>query len=94
MDQAARIIVTGLALTAAFACTAAVTERNFKPKEGYVPDARTAIKIAVAVWEPIYGVGEIVNEQPYHASLTNGGWTVHGSLPKGRVGGAAIAGNA
>jgi len=26
-----------------------------RERNGYVPDALTAIKIAVAVWEPIYG---------------------------------------
>ena len=31
----------------------------YKPKEGYVPDAETAIAIAVAVWNPIYGKDKI-----------------------------------
>jgi hypothetical protein len=64
---------------------------KFKPKHGYVPDARTAIKIAVAVWEAIYGEEKIAGEKPYRARLTNGVWTVEGSLPAGSVGGVAIA---
>jgi NTF2 fold immunity protein len=56
-----------------------------------VPDAKTAIKIAVAVWEPIYGEAQIAGEKPYHADLKNGVWTVEGSLPNGWKGGVAIA---
>jgi hypothetical protein len=57
-----------------------------------VPDAKTAIRIAVAVWEPIYGEEQIAGEKPYTARLsTNGVWIVEGTLPKGYVGGVAIA---
>ncbi len=69
----------------------AATPTSFKPKDGYVADAPTAIKIAVAVWEPIFGEQEIAGEKPYQASLTNGVWTVMGSLPAGTLGGVAIA---
>src|SRR5262249_7899264 len=34
-----------------------------RPKEGYVPDAATAIKIAEAVWIPIYGEETLKNEK-------------------------------
>jgi len=64
---------------------------TFKPKDGFVPDAKTAIKIAIAVWEPIYGEQKIAGEKPYQAYLTNGVWTVTGSLPEGMAGGVAIA---
>ena len=66
-------------------------KETFKPKEGYVPDAATAIKIAVAVWSPIYGADQIEKEKPYKARLSNGIWTVEGSLPKGPLGGVADA---
>ena len=67
-------------------------KHNNKPDAGYVPNAKTAIKIAVAVWEPIYGEKQIAEERPYTALLTNGVWIVDGSLPKGYVvGGVAIA---
>jgi hypothetical protein len=66
-------------------------ENNYKPKDGYVPDAETAIAIAVAIWNPIYGKKQIEEEKPFKASLSNGVWTVHGSLPEGCVGGVAIA---
>lgn len=68
-------------------------KHNYKPKEGYVPDEKTAIRIAVAVWIPIYGEKEIEKEKPYKAKLDNGVWTVEGSLPEGKYvrGGVAEA---
>jgi hypothetical protein len=66
-------------------------ENNYKPKNGYVPDAETAIAVAVAIWNPIYGKKQIEEEKPFKASLSNGVWTVEGSLPEGYVGGVAIA---
>jgi hypothetical protein len=52
------------------------------PKDGYVPDADTAIKIAVVVWSRIYDEREIAAEKPYHATLKNGIWKVQGSMPE------------
>jgi len=66
-------------------------KHSANPKDGYVPNAATAIKIAVAVWEPIYGEEQIAGEKPYRARLTNGVWIVEGSLTKGLKGGTAIA---
>lgn len=88
-----RVVVGFGILTTAAIFAAETAKHNVKPKDGYVPDAKTAIKIAVAVWEPIYGEGAIAREKPYHAQLTNGTWIVEGSLPKGMtLGGVAIAG--
>jgi hypothetical protein len=64
---------------------------GFLPKAGIVPDAQTAIAIAVAVWNPVYGEKEIASEKPYQAVLTNRRWTVTGSVPNGWVGGVATA---
>ena len=64
---------------------------NDKPPQGYVLNAETAIRIALAVWEPIYGKSQIDSEKPYRATLKNGVWTVEGSLPPGWRGGVAIA---
>ena len=66
-------------------------EHHYRPAQGLVPDAKTAITIAVAVWSPIYGEKQIASERPYVASLAEGKWTVTGSLPKGLVGGVALA---
>jgi hypothetical protein len=56
-------------------------EHNYKPPKGYVPDAETAIKIAIAVWEPIYGIAQIQGQTPFKTELTDGIWTVTGTLP-------------
>jgi len=56
-----------------------------------VPNAETAIAIAIAVWNPVYGEKEIASEKPYHAVLKNGRWTVTSSVPQGWIGGAATA---
>lgn len=81
-----------LVLTGVAALLAQDAKHSVAPKDGFVPDAKTAIKIAVAVWEPIYGEAKIAGEKPYKARLhTNGVWTVEGSLPQGWVGGVAVA---
>ena len=51
----------------------------------YVPDATTAIKIAIAFWQPIYGPAQLAKNKPFHAKLKNGIWIVDGSLPPERV---------
>ena len=68
-----------------------VDERTYMPPAGYVPDASTAIKIAMAVWEPIYGREHIRRKKPFRAKLHNGIWSVRGSLPKGYLGGVPEA---
>jgi hypothetical protein len=83
-------IPTGFAL-ALLAMPLFAQEHNVRPPQGLVPNAETAIAIAVAVWTPIYGVKQIASERPYVATLADGKWTVTGSLPEGWVGGTAIA---
>ncbi len=66
------------------------------PAKGFVPDSATAVRIAVAVWIPIYGEHLIMSEQPFVAHLKDGVWTVTGSLPPAppgtvMVGGTAVA---
>ena len=68
-----------------------VTSQNgFIPKDGFVPDAKTAVAIAEAVLIPIYGKEQINSEKPLKANLKDGIWTVQGSLPKGWDGGTAV----
>jgi hypothetical protein len=69
----------------------AAQEHNYLPKEGYVPDERTAIAIAEAVLLPIYGEKQISKERPFHAKLNSKQqvWTVEGSIRIGSVGGVA-----
>jgi len=54
---------------------------GYVPKDGFVPNKLTAIRIAISVWLPIYG-DNIYNEKPFVAVLKDGIWKVNGSLPK------------
>ena len=59
---------------------------GYIPKDGFVPNDTTAIKIAEAVWLPIYG--EIIfSKKPFKAVLNKGVWVVEGSLPLNYLGG-------
>jgi hypothetical protein len=61
------------------------------PLRGVVPDEPTAVKIAEAVFQPIFGVEEVAKWQPYHAQLDNNGvWTVYGTLPPHWKGGTPM----
>jgi len=87
-----RLTLLAVALLTVSGARAGETPRhNYKPDVGYVPNAQTAIQIAVAVWEPIYGKEKIAEEKPYKATLKDGVWFVEGSLPKGWIGGVAEA---
>ena len=63
---------------------------DWAPPNGFVPNEATAIRIAVAVWEPIYGAAQIAAQKPYRARLEKGIWIVEGTLHS-EVGGVAIA---
>jgi hypothetical protein len=60
------------------------------PNNGFVPDAETAIRVAEAIWLPIYGKG-IYQRKPFVAHLNGDVWVVEGSLPKGVLGGVPLA---
>ena len=69
------------------AITVAIGQGN-QPKQGYVPDETTAVKIAEAVLIPVYGTKKIESERPFHAKLDRQVWTVSGTLrcPDGKGG--------
>ena len=63
---------------------------NFIPLNGFVPNEETAMKIAEAVWLPIYGE-RILEEKPYNAFLQeNEIWIIEGSLHSQKGGVAYI----
>ena len=64
---------------------------SYVPPEGYVPDSATAVRIAEAVWIPIYGEKNIRQQRPYGAALRDEIWHVYGYMPPNRLGGVAIA---
>jgi len=61
---------------------------HYVPERGFVPDEKTAIRIAEAVWLPIYGK-HIYNERPFRARLVGDIWHVTGYLPPNLLGGVA-----
>ena len=63
---------------------------TFVPKAGFVPTANTAIVIAEAVLEPIYGKAQIEGERPLQAHLSGEIWIVTGTLKSGGIGGVAM----
>ena len=59
------------------------------PKNGFITDEKTAIRVAEAILAPIYGDQQIAQERPFQAALHGGIWTVEGTLSKGDTGGVA-----
>jgi hypothetical protein len=86
-----RRAIFGLLLTSALAVASAQPRHNFIPEQGLVPTPEVAIRIAVAVWEPIYGSSNIERQKPFKAVLKDGVWYVEGSLPSNFAGGVAEA---
>ena len=72
------------------ASVAGEPKHSVNPKGGLVPNAETAIKIAEAVWLPIYG-GAVLKKKPFVARLVNDVWVVEGTLPTESVGGVPLA---
>jgi hypothetical protein len=54
--------------------------RSFAPKDGLVPNAETAVKIAEAVLIPVYGERQVLSERPFKATLSGDNWTAAGTL--------------
>jgi hypothetical protein len=55
-------------------------EHNYVPKDGYIPNAKTAVRVATAVLEPIFGEDVVDRHIPFRAKLSNGNWTVEGVI--------------
>ena len=49
------------------------------PEAGVVPDAVTAMRIAEAVWIPLYGEELVKQQSPLEADLSSSVWTVRGT---------------
>jgi hypothetical protein len=61
------------------------------PAAGFVPDSVTAVRIAVAVWTPIFGEAQVAAQSPYRARLEGDVWSVAGTVSAGQRGGGAYA---
>lgn len=77
------ILVLPILLVLVF-CTSvkSITNEN---QTDYVPNKETAIKIAEAIWYPIYG-SKIEKFKPYTAELKEDIWIVQGTLLEGKGG--------
>jgi hypothetical protein len=69
------------------------------PPAGYVPDSKTAVRVAEAVLMPVYGEKRIESEEPFTAKLEKDIWTVSGTLwcsdgHGGRTSGMCVGGTA
>ena len=53
---------------------------GYRPANGYVPDAATAVRLAEALLIPVYGEQKIIAERPFKATLDGHVWTVAGTL--------------
>ena len=67
-------------LVSVLSCSSVNPRANWVPDNGFVPDGQTAIRVAEAVWIPIYGEKAIAAERPFRAKLEDGVWLVTGSV--------------
>jgi len=69
------------AILSAFLVSISATEPPMAfPKEGLVPDAETATKIAEAVLFRRYEQALILGQRPYSISLEKGVWSIAGTM--------------
>jgi hypothetical protein len=65
--------------------------KSIHPKNGFVPDESTAVRIGEAVAIAQYGEKAIAAERPFRARLKEDVWIVKGTLhPQGAFGGTAV----
>lgn len=65
-------------------CSAAHPQVTNVPENGFVPDEKTAIRIAEAVVAARYGERTMIGDRPFTARLRGDVWTVVGSDPCGK----------
>ena len=64
--------------------------RPLLPTEGVLPDEATVVKVAEAVFAPVFGNDAVSKYRPYHAVLKHGIWTVYGTLQTNARGGTPM----
>jgi len=73
------MVVAAFIFLTAWSCYAQ-DKHSYKPKSGYVPNEATAVLVAEAILRPIYSDKVVEDEKPFHAELSDGIWTVTGTL--------------
>jgi len=86
------IVISLLAVATTYAQTP--EQPSFRPKDGFVPNAETAVKVREAVLIPVYGEKRILDERPFKATLNGDVWTVEGTVPCDGPAGAHCPGGA
>jgi len=74
------LLLAFLAATLGGTLMIAQAGRPAVPKDGFVPNQETAMRIAEAVWIPLYGKEQIDQEKPFVAELKHDVWIVSGTL--------------
>ena len=86
------ISILAFILIAGGVCAVSITGEQTaikqEPEINYVPDSATAVKIAEAIWLPLYG-NDIYKQKPYLVSLKKGIWIVEGRKEEDSFGGTA-----
>src|ERR1700722_14026305 len=79
---------TCLTISIIFMMARLTVGQSIKPKDGFVPDSTTAVRIAEAVLAPVYGEKQIEAERPFTTKLKADICTVSGTLhcPDGKGG--------
>ena len=82
MNRILTLTAIGILCLACPSAAQTTAPHSYVPPKGFVPDSATAVRIAEAIWIPIYGTEQIAAEHPIVAVLHGDTWTVTGSLPK------------
>lgn len=73
------VSATGLTLQINVKLTIDPSQAPAAPEEVAVQDEKTAIALAVARWESLYGKEPIADQKPFKATLKEGVWHVTGN---------------
>jgi hypothetical protein len=79
-NSLSRMMIAVVTLLIIGVLTRAQAKHTVTPKEGFVPNQDTAIKIAEAVLTPIYGAEKMNQEKPFVAELRGGIWSISGTF--------------
>ena len=63
---------------------------SYVPKQGFVPDELTAVRVAEAIATPIYGKKQLDRQAPLTATLSGDIWTVQGTIAPEMLGGVVL----
>lgn len=63
--------------------------KSITPKEGFVPTAEVAVKLANTVLIQLYGIDNIKEQNPFSVNLEDNIWIIEGYLDENKQGGVA-----